>query len=274
MTQLSAEEYMQICALAQRLKSLPRHELLRDPWAKTLLAGNGAKRFLSPKHVAMGDIGPIGFVTMAADCVLSAGALPPPAPATSRKAADQIRKAAVKLHDLTSVAVDLPAPTATAGFQDGLKELCEWQPSRQSRAHSQRGEPERRAFIAHVAERFYASFRTIHTEAAGEIVMLLWPNTDPRTIREELSTERKAGIISAYERKARVIGKVDTVSQLAFARMTTKLPPPKLAPVEEQIVAAIRDLELSSGNTALRQALLQVIVEHTSAVIPHDSIES
>lgn len=274
MTQLSPQEYQQICTLAQRLKSLPRHELLRDSWAKAILAGEGTKRFLSHKQIAMGEIGPISFVKMVADCVLSAASLPPPAPATSSRKADKIRNTATKLHDLTSEVMDLPASAATSGFQEGLQELREWQPSRYSRARSQRGDPERRAFISHVAEQFYVNFRTIHTEAAGEIVMLLWPHTLEKTIRDELSTDRKNEIIAAYEQRARISGKVDTVSQVAFARMTVKQPRRKLAADEELIVAAIRQLDLSSGNTALRQALHQVIVDHTAAVITHESFES
>jgi hypothetical protein len=274
MTQLSAKEYQQIFASAERLKSLSRIELLRDPWAKALLAGDGAQRFLSSRKIAKGDVVRGNFVVMVADCVLAANSLRPPGPTTSPRKADKVRKAADRLRTATSDVVDLPPSTTSAAFRDGLQDLCEWEPEPPSRTRSRRGIPERRAFIVHVAQRFYANFRTIHTEAAGEIVMLLWPNTLEKTIRDELSTSRKAEIIEAFERQARIGNTVDTVSQVAFARMTVKRDFEKPTLDEEQLVAAIRQLDLTSGNTALRQALHQAVADHLSNFIAHENVES
>ncbi|MFK0378356.1 hypothetical protein [Pandoraea sp. NPDC090278] len=263
MTQHAHAEYQQHVVHAKRLKSLPRRDVLRDYWAKTLLIPDGARRFLT-KHLRAGDSVPINFAVLVADCILAAQDVSPAPSAASPRKVQQIRTAANRLHETVSNVAALTPITTDLGFQSGLDVLRHWEPSSETPSSNNKGNPERRAYIEYVALRFYENFREIHVEAVGEIVMLVWPNTQDRTVRHVLSTRRQEELIKEFEAGLRQRSGADTVAQVALARMRTDRGIQSLAADEEKVVAAILQLDPAKGNTELRQALHAAIAVHTS----------
>ncbi|VVD72052.1 hypothetical protein PAQ31011_00661 [Pandoraea aquatica] len=239
---------------------------MRDPWAKTLLAPDGARRFLAGR-ASYGDSGRINFVTLVAECILAAPDISVRASVASPRKASQIRSAANRLHNTVADVADLTHVTRDPGFQSGLESLRHWSPPPERSSGSQKGHPERRAFIEYVAMRFYENFRDIHTEAVGEIVMQVWPDTQDRTVRNVLSAKRRAELIKEFESGQRRRDGADTVTQIALARMKTDRGIQTLVAEEDRVVAAILQLDPTKGDTELRKALLAVVAARTSSAL-------
>lgn len=120
----------------------------------------------------------------------------------------------------------MPAVRPLAGqpaFRTCLHQLAQFYPPQSVPVRTQKGNPERRTFIWAVAKAFYSHFRDFHVEAISEIVALLWPNTDERNVRHELTAERKAQIAEAAKAEMTIASDavLETAALVSRAQRTT-----------------------------------------------------
>ncbi|MFV8607605.1 hypothetical protein ACNRDG_25340 [Ralstonia pseudosolanacearum] len=182
---------------AGRVLALPARKRLDDPWSQAIFRQPGTRRFLAKQKVLPSTSAALSYITMVAGCVVNAEAtIDISAPIGARKAG-RIRGAALRLE---AEVVGVPAVSGIvddADFRKRLGQLSQFEPAQGVPVRTLRGNPKRRAFIWAVAQAFYAHFQTFHIEAIHEIVALLWPETDERNVRHELTSERKANIAQA-----------------------------------------------------------------------------
>ncbi|MFV8511326.1 hypothetical protein ACNRBV_09475, partial [Ralstonia pseudosolanacearum] len=164
-------------------------------------------------------------------------------PITGHKA-EKIREAAKKL---ASEVKDVSAVRQIVGqpaFRDGLSQLSKFYPPQNVPVRTRKGNPERRVFIWAVAQAFYSHFRDFHIEAIHEIVALLWPNTDVRNVRHELTSERKAQIAEAAKAEIAAAGDAAVEATAVLTRVQRKV-----TPYSESVA------DYPSDNEQIRQAL-------------------
>ncbi|AOZ08892.1 hypothetical protein [Cupriavidus malaysiensis] len=204
------------------------------------------------------------YVAMVTGCILSLEATAStPLPVTSQKA-ERIRAAARKLDDEVTDIASLNFITTEPMFRSGLERLRDYYPPRNVPVRTRKGNPARRQFIWAIARAFYKHFHEFHIQAITEIVALLWPATDERNVRHELTSERKAEIAKAAEAENIASGRAAVEATALLSRAQRKpAPSPEGAltssPSDSQRLRDTLTMLQSLEDTELASSLVQGI---------------
>lgn len=259
----------QLLADVQRVSALQPKERLADPWARAILRQPGARRFLSKQHLLPTTTLQVAYVAMVTGCVLNTDAtIGASSPVTSQKA-EKIRAAARKLDDEVSNVSAVNPVVAEPAFRAGLDRLRTFYPPQNVPVRTRKGNPERRQFIWAVAKAFYRHFRDFHIQAITEIVALLWPATDERNVRHELTDERKAEIAEAAKIEIRATGNAVLEATAFLNRAQRKAPASEGIPVSSlsdsqrvrDTLAALKGLEDKELAASLVQGLQAILAD-------------